>query len=107
MDRQANKDVAEMSGRVALPRKSGELVFHDNWERRAFAMAVALAESRSGCEGLHCITKLTRPFDVFVVFSSILPDTQNGEIMLCSAAGKCGVMFTNSPERTLHVFEEQ
>lgn len=45
MDRQANKDVAEMSGRVALPRKSGELVFHDNWERRAFAMAVALAES--------------------------------------------------------------
>ncbi|MBN1240649.1 MAG: nitrile hydratase accessory protein [Gammaproteobacteria bacterium] len=27
-----------------LPRKSGELVFHDDWERRAFALAVSLAE---------------------------------------------------------------
>ena len=45
MDREANKDVAEMSGPEALPRKSGELVFHDDWERRAFAMAVALADS--------------------------------------------------------------
>jgi nitrile hydratase accessory protein len=27
-----------------LPRKSGELVFHDDWERRAFALAVGLAE---------------------------------------------------------------
>lgn len=34
-----------MQGNAALPRKSGELVFHDDWERRAFAMAVALAES--------------------------------------------------------------
>ena len=34
-----------MSGSVALPRKSGELVFHDDWERRAFAKAVVLAES--------------------------------------------------------------
>lgn len=34
-----------MSGGMALPRKSGKLVFHDDWERRAFAMAVALAES--------------------------------------------------------------
>jgi len=30
--------------RAALPRKSGELVFHDDWERRAFALAVSLAE---------------------------------------------------------------
>jgi nitrile hydratase accessory protein len=29
---------------AALPRKSGELVFHDDWERRAFALAVSLAE---------------------------------------------------------------
>jgi len=29
---------------AALPRKSGELVFHDDWERRAFALAVTLAE---------------------------------------------------------------
>jgi nitrile hydratase accessory protein len=29
---------------AALPRRSGELVFHDHWERRAFALAVSLAE---------------------------------------------------------------
>jgi nitrile hydratase accessory protein len=32
-----------MAGAYALPRKSGELVFHDEWERRAFAIAVSLA----------------------------------------------------------------
>ena len=42
-EREARPDVAEM-GRAALPRKSGELVFHDDWERRAFALAVGLAE---------------------------------------------------------------
>ena len=42
-ERQARSDVAEMA-RAALPRKSGELVFHDDWERRAFALAVSLAE---------------------------------------------------------------
>jgi nitrile hydratase accessory protein len=40
-EREARPDIAEM---VALPRKSGELVFHDDWERRAFALAVSLAE---------------------------------------------------------------
>lgn len=33
-----------MSGRCALPRQSGELVFNADWERRAFAMAVSLAD---------------------------------------------------------------
>lgn len=33
-----------MEGQHALPRKSGEMVFHDDWERRAFAIAVLLAE---------------------------------------------------------------
>ena len=42
-ERQARPDVAEM-GLAALPRKSGELVFHEDWERRAFALAVSLAE---------------------------------------------------------------
>ena len=42
-ERHARPDVAEMA-RAALPRKSGELVFHDDWERRAFALAVSLAE---------------------------------------------------------------
>jgi nitrile hydratase accessory protein len=34
-----------MAGGCALPRKSGELVFHDEWERRAFVIAVSLAEA--------------------------------------------------------------
>jgi nitrile hydratase accessory protein len=42
-ERRARPDIAEMA-RAALPRKSGELVFHDDWERRAFALAVSLAE---------------------------------------------------------------
>jgi nitrile hydratase accessory protein len=41
--RHARPDIAEMA-RAGLPRKSGELVFHDDWERRAFALAVSLAE---------------------------------------------------------------
>jgi nitrile hydratase accessory protein len=40
----ARPEIAQMSGRPALPRRSGELVFHDQWERRAFAIAVSLAE---------------------------------------------------------------
>jgi nitrile hydratase accessory protein len=43
-ERQARPVVAEMPAPAALPRKSGEMVFHDEWERRAFAMAVSLAE---------------------------------------------------------------
>jgi nitrile hydratase accessory protein len=41
--RAARADVAQMAV-AALPRRSGELVFHDDWERRAFALAVSLAE---------------------------------------------------------------
>lgn len=33
-----------MQAQSALPRKSGEMVFHNDWERRAFAIAVSLAE---------------------------------------------------------------
>ena len=43
-DRLTRPDIAEMNGTHALPRKSGELVFHNDWERRAFALAVSLAE---------------------------------------------------------------
>ena len=42
-ERHARPEVAEM-GDAALPRSSGELVFHDDWERRAFALAVSLAD---------------------------------------------------------------
>jgi nitrile hydratase accessory protein len=42
--RQTRPDIAEMPGDASLPRKSGELVFHDDWERQAFAIAVSLSE---------------------------------------------------------------
>jgi nitrile hydratase accessory protein len=42
--RSASPEIAEMDGPATLPRKSGEMVFHDEWERRAFAIAVSLAE---------------------------------------------------------------
>ena len=44
MTRRADPRIAEMNGAAALPRKSGELVFHDPWERKVFALAVALCE---------------------------------------------------------------
>ncbi len=43
-DRKADSNIAEMEGMAGLPRKNGEIVFHDDWERKAFAMAVALCE---------------------------------------------------------------
>ena len=43
-DRHARPDIAEMQVQSALPRKSGEMVFQNEWERRAFAIAVSLAE---------------------------------------------------------------
>ncbi|MBM4255579.1 MAG: nitrile hydratase accessory protein [Deltaproteobacteria bacterium] len=44
MTQVTNPNIAEMTGKASLPRSSGELVFHDPWERRAFAMAVSLWE---------------------------------------------------------------
>ena len=44
MSRLANPHIAEMTGLTSLPRSSGELVFHDPWERRVFAMAVSLCD---------------------------------------------------------------
>jgi nitrile hydratase accessory protein len=44
VDRKADDTIAGMAGPAALPRKSGEMVFHNEWERRAFAMAVSLSE---------------------------------------------------------------
>lgn len=42
--RRADQAIAEMPGSAALPRRSGEMVFHHEWERRAFSLAVALCE---------------------------------------------------------------
>ena len=43
-DRLATAAIADSQGPAALPRKSGEMVFNDAWERRVFALAVGLAE---------------------------------------------------------------
>lgn len=42
--RDARPEIAEMQASSALPRKSGEMLFHADWERRAFAIAVDLAQ---------------------------------------------------------------
>jgi nitrile hydratase accessory protein len=42
-ERKAKSEIAEMDGLAALPRKSGEMVFHDDWERKSFALAVSLS----------------------------------------------------------------
>ncbi len=43
-DRTADAAIADMADSGALPRRNGEILFHDEWERRVFAMAVALCE---------------------------------------------------------------
>jgi len=43
-ERIAKPEIAEMNGSTALPRKSGEMVFHDEWERKSFTLAVSLSE---------------------------------------------------------------
>jgi nitrile hydratase accessory protein len=39
-----DKNVANLEGEAALPRKNGELVFAAPWEGRAFGLAVLLSE---------------------------------------------------------------
>ena len=44
--RHAQRQVSDMQGSAALPRKSGELQFQDPWQGEVFALAVALCERR-------------------------------------------------------------
>ena len=44
MEQQTEQVIANMPGLEGLPRRNGELVFHDDWERRVFALAVSLCE---------------------------------------------------------------
>jgi nitrile hydratase accessory protein len=41
-----DRQIADMEGEAALPRKNGELVFSEAWEGRIFGMAVAMSEGR-------------------------------------------------------------
>ena len=47
MDPVPSREIADMSGQAALPRKNGELVFDEPWQGRVFGMAVALHEGAS------------------------------------------------------------
>jgi nitrile hydratase accessory protein len=40
-----DRTIANLSGKEALPRKNGELVFQAPWEGRAFGLAVVLNEN--------------------------------------------------------------
>ena len=42
---QVKAEISMMGGGISLPRKSGDVGFHDEWEKRAFAMSVDLHES--------------------------------------------------------------
>lgn len=40
-----DRQIADMDGAAALPRKNGELVFSEAWEGRIFGLAVAMSEA--------------------------------------------------------------
>jgi nitrile hydratase accessory protein len=42
MSQAIERQIANMEGPAALPRKNGELVFEEPWQGRAFGMALAL-----------------------------------------------------------------
>ena len=58
-----DRDVANMQGREALPRKNGELIFEAPWQARALGMAIALHQ-----QGLY-------PWDDFKCHLIVLENT--------------------------------
>jgi nitrile hydratase accessory protein len=43
MDPIPSREIADMKGAAALPRKNGELVFDEAWQGRIFGMTVAMS----------------------------------------------------------------
>jgi len=43
MDPVPSRQIADMTGQAALPRKNGELVFDEAWQGRIFGMTVAMS----------------------------------------------------------------
>jgi nitrile hydratase accessory protein len=43
MDTVPSREIADMTGEAALPRKNGELVFDEAWQGRIFGMTVAMS----------------------------------------------------------------
>jgi nitrile hydratase len=47
MDTVPSREIADMRGTAALPRKNGELVFDEAWQGRIFGMTVAMSHDAS------------------------------------------------------------
>jgi len=47
MDTVPSREIADMKGAAALPRKNGELVFDEAWQGRIFGMTVAMSHDDS------------------------------------------------------------
>ena len=45
MDTAPSREIADMPGVAALPRKNGELVFDEPWQGRIFGMTVAMSHA--------------------------------------------------------------
>ncbi len=45
MDTVPSREIADMPGAAALPRKNGELVFDEAWQGRIFGMTVAMSHA--------------------------------------------------------------
>ena len=43
MDPVPSRQISDMTGQAALPRKNGELVFEEPWQGRIFGMTVAMS----------------------------------------------------------------
>ena len=43
MDPVPSREIADMAGEAALPRKNGELVFDEAWQGRVFGLTVAMS----------------------------------------------------------------
>jgi nitrile hydratase accessory protein len=91
MTQSIDRQVTDLQGRAALPRKNGELVFEHPWEGRVFGLALALrarrpypwAEFRDRLEteiatagdddaGLHYYEWWTRAFESVLVDEGIV-----------------------------------
>ena len=47
MEAVPSREIADMAGQAALPRKNGELVFDEAWQGRIFGMTVAMSHDAS------------------------------------------------------------
>jgi nitrile hydratase accessory protein len=47
VDTVPSREIADMTGTAALPRKNGELVFDEAWQGRIFGMTVAMSHDAS------------------------------------------------------------